>query len=326
MITSLWLGVVLLCLITYVVLDGYDLGAGIAALFERDAGHRRHLLESVAVGWDGNETWLILLGVSVWAGFPLAFGTLLPQLYLPLVVVLFSLIVRGVAVEMASQSPPAPGWTRAFGVASLTAALGQGFALGELASRLPTHADSAFGAFSWFAALCALTVAAAYTALGYAYARQKSSGALRRAAGRRGATATALATLLAALTLVAAPLDLHSPGRSFAFAGLLIFAAAGVSTALVGFRRSVDDLPLAGLATATLAGLLALVVARYPLIAPPNLTLSAAVAPHTTMVFLLVGIGLNIPLVLAYNLFAHRAFTGKLQAPPVETPVPGASA
>ena len=55
MITSLWLGVVLLCLITYVVLDGYDLGAGIAALFERDAGHRRHLLESVAVGWDGNK-------------------------------------------------------------------------------------------------------------------------------------------------------------------------------------------------------------------------------------------------------------------------------
>jgi len=81
------------------------------------------MLEQVAQAWDGNETWLVLLGVSLWAGFPLAFGTILPHAYLPLIVMLFSLIVRGVSVEMASQAHPAPRWERAFGVASLTAAL-----------------------------------------------------------------------------------------------------------------------------------------------------------------------------------------------------------
>lgn len=121
MTTTLWTATVLLCLLMYVVLDGYDLGIGVATLFERDPAHRRHMLESVAVGWDGNETWLILLGVALWAGFPLAFGTILPHAYLPVTVLLFSLVVRGVSVEMASQAPPAPRWTTAFGVASLLA-------------------------------------------------------------------------------------------------------------------------------------------------------------------------------------------------------------
>jgi cytochrome bd ubiquinol oxidase subunit II len=115
-----WFVLILLCLLMYVSLDGYDLGIGVATLLERDRRRRHQLLEQVAQAWDGNETWLVLLAVSLWAGFPLAFGTILPHAYLPLIVVLFSLIVRGVSVEMASQAPPATRWERAFGVASLT--------------------------------------------------------------------------------------------------------------------------------------------------------------------------------------------------------------
>jgi cytochrome d ubiquinol oxidase subunit II len=328
MITSLWLAVVVVCLLMYVVLDAYDLGVGVATLFERDPRHRRHMLESVAVGWDGNETWLILLGVGLWAGFPLAFGTVLPHLYLPMIVVLFSLIVRGVSVEMASQSSPAHRWTYAFGIASLLASFGQGFALGTLTSTL--HLDhgaftgSAFGAFSWFCVLSGATVTAAYTALGYAYSKQKSSGALRASAGRRGRAATAVtgALLIAVLLTInatAAPLNLDSAARAFAFAGLLLFATAGAATALITFSwtkqtDAADTLPIGGLIVATVSVFGALGVARYPVIAPPDLTVDGAVGPHSTMVFILVGIGLNMPLVLAYNVFAHRAFRGKLDS------------
>ncbi len=331
MTTTLWSVTVLVCLLVYVVLDGYDLGLGVATLFERDPAHRRHLLESVAVGWDGNETWLILLGVALWAGFPSAFGTILPHAYLPMTVVLFSLIVRGVSVEMASQAPPAPRWTTAFGVASLLAAFAQGFVLGTLTSAVRLRGDvytgSAFGAFSWFCVLSGLTVTAAYTALGYAYTKHKSSGRLRESAGRRGAVATAVAGVLLILVLVtvdttAAPLNLHSPGRATAFVVLLLFAAGGAATALVTFRwkrrsGAADTLPLGGLVVATVSVFLALGVARYPVLLPPGLTVDSAVGPHSTMVFILVGIGLNMPLVLAYNVFAHRAFAGKF---PTEVP------
>jgi cytochrome d ubiquinol oxidase subunit II len=323
MTTTLWSATVLLCLLMYVVLDGYDLGVGIATLFERDPAHRRHMLESVAVGWDGNETWLILLGVALWAGFPLAFGTLLPHAYLPMTVVLFSLVVRGVSVEMASQTPPAPRWTTAFGVASLLASFGQGFVLGTLTSAI-VRTGPAFGAFSWFCVLSGLTVTVGYTALGYAYTKHKSSGPLRESAARRGALATAVGGVLLALVLVtvdttAAPLNLDSPGRAFAFAVLLLFAAGGAGTSLVTFpwkRQSgaADTLPLVGLVIATVSVFLALGVARYPVLLPPGLTVDGAVGPHSTMVFVLVGIGLNMPLVLGYNVFAHRSFAGKLDA------------
>ncbi|WP_406464829.1 cytochrome d ubiquinol oxidase subunit II [Streptomyces sp. NBC_01622] len=326
MTTTLWSATILLCLLMYVVLDGYDLGIGVASLFERDPAHRRHMLESVAVGWDGNETWLILLGVALWAGFPLAFGTLLPHAYLPVIVVLFSLVVRGVSVEIASQAPPAPRWITAFGVASLLAAFAQGFALGTLTAPVHLRGDvytgSAFGAFSWFCVLSGLTVTAGYTALGYAYTKHKSTGLLRESAARRGAVATAiggvlLVVLLFAVDATAAPLNLGSPGRAFAFAVLLLFAAGGAGFALVVFpwKRqpgAADILPLGGLVIATVSVLLALGVARYPVLLPPGLTVDSAAGPHSTMVFILVGIGLNMPLVLAYNVFAHRAFAGKL--------------
>jgi cytochrome d ubiquinol oxidase subunit II len=325
MTTTLWSATVLVCLLMYVVLDGYDLGVGVATLFERDSAHRRHMLESVAVGWDGNETWLILLGVALWAGFPLAFGTILPHAYLPVIVVLFSLVVRGVSVEMASQAPPAPRWTAAFGVASLLASFAQGFALGTLTSAVHLRGDvytgSAFGAFSWFCVLSGLTVTAAYTALGYAHTKHKASGRLRDSAARRGAVATAVSGTLLVLVLVTvdtteAPLNLDSPGRAVAFAGLLLFAAGGAATSLVTFlwkqeSGAADTLPLGGLVIATVSVFLALGVARYPVLVPPGLTVDSAAGPHSTMVFILVGIGLNMPLVLAYNVFAHRAFAGK---------------
>jgi cytochrome d ubiquinol oxidase subunit II len=311
-ITSLWLLEILLCFLMYVVLDGYDLGVGVATLFERDAGRKRSMVESVAVGWDGNETWLVLGVVSLWAGFPLAFGTILPHAYLPLVVVLFALILRGVSVELVSQAPPARHWTTVFGVASLLSSFGQGFALGTLTS---------LGTTSWFCVLSGLTVTAAYLALGYAYTKRKSSGSARTTAGRRGRIATAvtaglLIAVLFAINATAAPLNLHSPGRVFAFAILLLFAVAGAVTALVAFtwERGADNLPIGGLTVAVVSVLLAIGVARYPVLLPPDLTVAAAVSPHATMVFVLIGIGLlNMPLVLAYNVFAHRAFRGKLE-------------
>jgi cytochrome d ubiquinol oxidase subunit II len=314
-----WFLLLLLCLLMYVSLDGYDLGIGIATLFERDEQRRGQLLEHVAQAWDGNETWLVLLAVSFWAGFPLAFGTMLPQAYLPLTVVLFSLIVRGVSVEMASQTRPSPRWERSFGLASLAAAVAQGVVFGTLTVQLTVtdgaFSGSPFGAIGWMSLLTAATITCVYLALGYAYLKWKSTGELRERAGRRGTISVVLASVLAAVCLVAvnhtaAPLNLHGPARAIAFTGLLLFAASGIAMALVTLRPAspYDALPLAGLVTTIVAVTLAVVVARYPVLAPPALTVGDTVAPNITMEFLAVGIGLNVPLILFYNWFSHHAF------------------
>jgi cytochrome d ubiquinol oxidase subunit II len=321
--STAWFLLILLCLLMYVVLDGYDLGIGIATLIERDAQRRRDMVELVAQAWDANESWLVLAAVALWAGFPLAFGTILPHAYLALTVMLLAMIVRGISVEMASQAPPAPRWERAFGIASLVAALAQGVVLASLTANVTVtngaYSGSPFGSIGWFSVLAAVTVTGGYLALGYAYAKWKTTGGLRAHAGRRGTVTAALTSVLAAACLVAvngtdAPFNLHSPQRAIAFAGLLLLAAAGVVMSLVTLRPTVsyDSVPIAGLATATVALVVALVVARYPVLIPPALTLDEAVSPPNTMVFVAVGIGLNVPLLFFYNWFAHRTFRGKL--------------
>jgi cytochrome bd ubiquinol oxidase subunit II len=320
-----WFVLILLFLMLYVTLDGYDLGIGVATLFERDGRRRREMLELVGETWDGNESWIVLLAVSLWSGFPLAFGTILPQAYLPLIVMLFSLVVRGVSVEMLSEGAPRSGWERAFGIASLLAALAQGVVFGTLTATLTVvdgaFSGSPFGAIGWFSVLTAATVTGVYVAMGYAFTKWKATGELRAIAGRRGGVSAVLASVLAAVSLVtvnttAAPLNLDSPGRTIGFAGLLLFAAGGVVVALATLRPSspYDALPIAGLVTSTVALIIAAVVARYPLLAPPALTLADTVSPSETMDFLFVGIGLNVPLLLFYQWFAHHAFRGKLDS------------
>src|ERR1700761_4321690 len=119
--------VVVFALLTYVLLDGYDLGIGVLTLFQPDAARRRQMLEVVGNVWDGNESWLILLAMGLWGGMPDAFATALPGLYLPLLVMIFALIFRGFAVEMTLQRGVGDRtWTRLFGIGSFVAAFAQG--------------------------------------------------------------------------------------------------------------------------------------------------------------------------------------------------------
>ena len=90
----------------YIVLDGFDLGIGILFPFFSKETERDQVMNSVAPFWDGNETWLVLGGVTLWAGFPKAFAVILPAMYLPVLVLLLALIFRGVAFEFRWVAKP----------------------------------------------------------------------------------------------------------------------------------------------------------------------------------------------------------------------------
>src|SRR5271167_3904404 len=91
-LSDVWMIFVFLALTMYIVLDGYDLGIGVLTLIDRDPSRRREMQSLVAWTWDGNESWLVLLALTLWAGLPLVTGVALPALYIPLMLMLWSLV------------------------------------------------------------------------------------------------------------------------------------------------------------------------------------------------------------------------------------------
>ena len=96
----IWAGLIATAVLLYVLLDGFDLGVGILFPWIKGREDRDLAVNTVAPVWDGNETWLIMGGGGLFAAFPLAYATILPAVYMPLIIMLLALVFRGVAFEM----------------------------------------------------------------------------------------------------------------------------------------------------------------------------------------------------------------------------------
>jgi cytochrome d ubiquinol oxidase subunit II len=327
-LADVWMIVTTLALTMYIVLDGYDLGIGVLTLLDRDTGRRRQLHELVAWLWDGNESWLVLLALTLWAGVPLVAGVALPALYIPLILMLFALIARGVALELIDHHDGwHPFWGRLFGIGSLVAAFCQGAAFGGLVAGLPVDGDTfAGGPFTFlhhgYAVLTGLTAVALYVVAGSAYVYLKSAGETQRRAARSGRVAVATLAAGTAASWLLAPaagpltFDPDATARLPIWIVGAVVLAAGLAVALRSFRgdpqggRS-DRAP----AFATLAvyggGLLVAGGLLYPTLVPPDITVHAAASPHSSLLFLTVGVGVVIPIILAYQAYGYWVFRGK---------------
>src|SRR5207302_11127139 len=124
--------------VMYVVMDGFDLGVGILFIRAPSDNDRDVMMNSIAPFWDGNETWLVLGGTLLIAAFPLAYATLLPAFYVPLVTMLFALVFRGIAFEFRFRAERRRAvWDWAFSLGSLVAGLCQGIVLGAFIQGVP---------------------------------------------------------------------------------------------------------------------------------------------------------------------------------------------
>ncbi|SFF30981.1 cytochrome d ubiquinol oxidase subunit II [Streptomyces mirabilis] len=327
---------VLLALGAYVLLDGYDLGIGILSLFDRSDQRRKEYNELIATAWDANESWIILAGVALWAGLPGVYATVLPGVYLPLIVMLLAIVLRGTAIELQSAAPGyRRGWGLVFGISSLVATVCQGLVAGAVLSGL-SHRDGMFTGGSWdwltpYSVLCALGLVAVYLLAGAAWLQDKTTGTAHDRAGRLGRPlllAVAAAGLVLGFGLhVADPQHLRfdQPLRAALF-GLAVAVAVGCAAiAWYGFGRRPDWRPFVAVAGTEAAGLLALVAATAPVVVPPDLTVHAAASPHGSQLFLLIGVGGCMPVVLTYNTYAWWVFRGKFAQPPAHTEAAGPS-
>src|SRR5579864_9547207 len=173
----------------YVILDGFDLGVGILLLFQPAQAPRDHMVDSITPTWDGNETWIIMAGVTLLAAFPIAYSILLPAFYLPVILMLLALGFRGVSFEFRVQSiGHRRAWDVAFAVGSLVAAFMQGVILGGLVQGVTVQnqqfAGSVLDIVRPLPLLSGITLPIGYAVLGAGWLRLKSSLAIQHFATR----------------------------------------------------------------------------------------------------------------------------------------------
>jgi cytochrome d ubiquinol oxidase subunit II len=319
-----WVFVLAVAMLLYVLLDGFDLGIGILFGLAGEEPRRRAMLHAVSPIWDGNETWLVVVGVVLWGAFPVVYATLLSAFYLPLLVMLAGLILRGVAFEFRYKTRRLRWiWDAGFAGGSLLAAFIQGMTVGALVQGLPVvngrYVGGEFSWFSSFAVLCGAGLCLGYTLLGACWLVQKCEGETRDFAYRLiPRLSVGSMVFLIAVFIFALCTDLPVMGRWLDRPWLFVFPTIGVMAAIAlaaSVRRRNDGTPFTMVAVIFVAAFGTLAISFWPYMIPFAITIDQAAAAHSSLAFMFWGEGLFIfPLMLLYTVVNLRVFRGKITA------------
>lgn len=322
---TIWLplvfaGLMGISILIYVVLDGFDLGIGMLFALGDEAEQDR-MMASIGPFWDANETWLVLAVGLLLVAFPIAHGVILSTLYLPVVLMLIGLILRGVAFEFRAKSDGLTKrrWSRVFITGSLVTSLTQGYMLGVYVMGLEQNiATIAFGL------LTAICLVAGYMLVGATWLIIKMEGTLQRRAVGWARNALIFAAIGMAAISLASPLV--SP-RIFEkwFGGMEILALAplpiGSAAIFIGLflllRRLPDPtdrlrhLPFIAVTTLFTLCFAGLAYSFYPFVVLDRITLFEAAAAPESLILILAGALFVLPAILGYSALSYRIFRGK---------------
>jgi cytochrome d ubiquinol oxidase subunit II len=319
-----WAMVIAVSILVYVILDGFDLGVGILFGTTKDQTKRSGMMAAIGPFWDGNETWLIVIGASLFGAFPAVYAVFLGAFYLPVLLMLVGLIFRGVAFEFRERGGAMRShWDRGFFVGSVVVAFVQGAAVGALMRGLPVKDGQFDGtAFTWlhpFPILTGLGLVIGYALLGAGWLLLKSDGRMRAwAAERVFWLAIMLVAVLGPAILVAMTVDISDGLReaaaqfgplSLGFAAVGVFAFLGI---LATARRSIDWLPFALTALLFAAAFGVLATLMWPYMIPYELTIADAAAPEASLRFFFFAGAVALPLIAIYTIGVYRVFGGKV--------------
>jgi cytochrome bd ubiquinol oxidase subunit II len=322
-VAMFWVFILAVSILIYVLLDGFDLGVGILFSFARNEQRRRGMLAAVAPLWDGNETWLIVAGVVLWGAFPVVYATLFSAFYLPLLVMLAGLILRGVAFEFRYKTERLRWiWDLSFAGGSFVAAFIQGLMVGALVEGLPIsdgqYAGGEFGWLSPFSLLCGVGLSLGYTLLGACWLVRKCEGEVRDAAYRLIPSLSIRLLLFLILVFAYALVeDLRIMSRWLERPYLFVFPAIGIVAAIVlavSVRQRRDELPYHMVVLIFAAAFGTLAISFWPYMIPFTITIEDAAAPHSSLAFMFWGEGLFVfPLMLIYTAVSYSVFRGKVR-------------
>lgn len=309
----------------YVILDGFDLGVGILFPTTRSERSRDAMMNSVAPFWDGNETWLVLGGGGLLAAFPGAYSVIMPALYIPVILMLLALILRGVSFEFRwTAKPYQQAWDWAFAGGSILAAFAQGLVLGGLLHGIKVE-NGAFagGPFDWFSAfslMCGLGLVAGYGLLGACWLLIRTTGEVESHARNMARLFLAAVAIFAALVSLWTPLRYeHIWERWFSTPNIFfVWPLPLVTAALVVFvwraiARGGEVKPFVGVIGIFLLCFLGLAISSYPYLVPPTIDLWQAAAAPASLQIMLYGVAIMLPLIFGYTAFVYWTFRGKLR-------------
>ncbi len=317
-----WGGVIAASILIYVILDGFDLGVGILFGFTRDETNRLQLVNTIAPFWDGNETWLVIVGASLFAAFPAAYSVFLGAFYIPVLLMLFGLIFRGVAFEFRQRSERSRWlWDWGFFLGSTVAAFVQGAAVGAMMRGIPAIDGQFSGhSFDWvhpFPILTGIGLVLGYALLGAGWVVFKSEGPLRdwgyRCIPWLVAAVFVVMGLAFAVSLTVdagavAQGNLRTRGWGLVFPVLGVISLAGV---IIGARARRDGMPFVFTTLFFVASYLTLGVMFWPFMVPYSVTVANAAAPEASLRFFSVAGVIVLPMILIYTLAVYRVFRGK---------------
>jgi len=311
-----------IALLAYVILDGYDLGIGMLLPLANEK-EKDSMIAAIGPFWDANETWIVLgIGVLLIA-FPQAHGIVLTSLYIPVTIMLFGLILRGVAFDFRVKAGDNKRklWNQLFFVGSLTASVAQGWMLGDYITGL---GDGLINTL--FALLIAITLPALYVMLGASWLLIKSSDELLNKAVRWARVALLPMGIALLLVSIATPIVSTEIAEKWftlpnAIGLLPIPLTCGFCFLGIGWMLGRSDLihdghgwvVFAGLAIICLMAALGLAYSIYPWIILGQLTIFESASATASLEFALVGVLLTVPMIVAYTLFVYWIFRGKAQ-------------
>jgi cytochrome bd ubiquinol oxidase subunit II len=312
-----WAAILAFSVFLYVLLGGYDLGLGALFPIAPSDADRDAMMRSVSPFWDGNETWLVLGGAALLAAFPLAYATILPALYIPIILMLIGLILRGVAFEFRFKSTHQRWmWDLAFSGGSITAAFMQGIMLGAFVQGFAV-ADNQFagGTFDWltpFSIVTGLALVSGYVLLSAGWLIMKAKEPLREwAYGVARNALIAVALFIAIFSLWTPMMHPDIAARWFSPANMIMLSPVPVITlaaiaacwyALERRQRYTPFLLSVGLFMLCYTGL---AVSLFPFIIPPDITIWDAAAAPNSQLFLLYGTIPLLPIIVGYTVYSY---------------------
>ncbi len=319
---TFWAAALALSLLLYVLLDGFDLGIGMLFPFAPDERARARMLSSISPVWDGNETWLVVAAATLFGAFPLVYSLAVSAFYLPILLMLASLILRGVAFEFRYKSGPTMRqvWDAGFVGGSYVATFMQGTMVGAFVAELPIH-DGRFdgGPFFWaqpLAVLCGVGLCIGYALIGACWLVGKSEGRAREFGLRvLPSLSGALLVFLTAAFALSLFRHLRVMHRWLERPELIVFPLAGLLAGLLlafAWRRQRDRwlFPCAAVVFASAFGTLA--VSFLPFMVPFTITVKQAAAPPASLQFMFWGAGIIVlPLTLLYTGVVYFIMAGR---------------
>jgi len=325
-IATVWAFIIAFAVFVYVVMDGFDLGLGILFPLFPAKGDRDTIMNTVAPVWDGNETWLVLGGGGMMAAFPLAYAVLMPALYTPVIAMLIGLIFRGVAFEFRWRVKSERNrWDLAFAGGSWLATLAQGVALGAILQGV--HVEERHYAGGWwdwltpFSILTGVSLAIGYALLGATWLVLKTEGPLRdRAYHLAWYLLFAMLLAIGAVSIATPFLHIQYAQRWFTWPNIVLTAPVPIAVAVVtvALLRSLadkqDTRPFFLTLLLFALSYLGLGISMYPYIVPQSIDIWQAASPANSQIFMLFGVAVLIPLILAYTGWAYWVFRGKVRA------------